>query len=502
MIWSLSCNETEPINICYICRVSIACSGFLHSPKFVQIVDFADQWQKIGYNLYIVKIATLAIGAIFFLIVISGLFYLSTPRIVEIMPANGASDVPGSTSIRVRFSRMMDVSSVTARLEITPLPAGQIAWENNTLVFTPQKPWRSGTVVQVRIGSGAKALHFPQLTLLRQKRWSFKIGSPKILYLYPLESAASLYAFNPITGAKQNLSQTIGEVLDYSVSQNGALIVITVRTENGSAIYTMSGIGGKPTLLRNFENRQVNSAVLSPSQEYLAYEMTDLTQAQAATHIWLLNIADSSAKEPIKLPVLEGQAQYPLWSSNNILAYYDRSAQAYRFYDPTIKEEIASVACQTGEQGSWAADGQSFVFAEILMPTDSAIPTSHLLRYFPTQNKIDDLSQTSNTEDASPQFSPDGHYLVFGRKFLDSLQWTPGRQIWVMDVTTLKTRVLEQEAQFNHYDFAWSPAGDQIAYMRFNQVNPTSSPEIWLIQSDGSQNQQLVSGGYNPQWIP
>lgn len=418
------------------------------------------------------------------------------------MPADGAGDIPGSTSIRVRFSRVMDISSVNTHLAITPLPAGEIAWENNTLIFTPQKPWRSGTLVQVRLGSGAKALHFPQLTLLRQKQWSFKIGSPKILYLYPLEGPASLYALNPITGLKQNLSQTLGEVFDYSVSPNGAMIVITVRTKSGSALYIKSGIEGQTSISRTFENRQVNSAVLSPSQEYLAYEMTDLTQTQAATHIWLLNLADTSAIEPIQLPDSGGQAQYPLWSSKNILAYYDRTDQVYRFYDPQLREELASVACQTGEKGAWAPDGQSFVFAEILMPTESAIPTSHLFRYFLAQNKIVDLSQTTNSEDALPRFSPDGNYLVFGRKFLDSLQWTPGRQIWVMDVNTLQSHVLLQEAQYNHYDFAWSPASDQIAYMRFNQVNPTSSPEIWLIQNDGSQNQQLVSGGYNPQWIP
>ncbi|MGB9592414.1 MAG: Ig-like domain-containing protein, partial [Candidatus Kryptoniota bacterium] len=205
------------------------------------------------------KKAIFPIGVILFLFIIGGLFYLATPRIVEITPADGASDIPGSTSIRVRFSRMMDVSSVTTRLEINPLPAGQIVWENNTLIFTPQKPWRSGTLVQVRLGSGAKAIHFPQLSLLRPKQWSFKIGSPKILYLYPSESPASLYVYNPITGAKQNLSQAIGEVLDYSVSPNGAMIVIAVGTENGSAIYTMLGIEGKPSLLRSFENRQVNS---------------------------------------------------------------------------------------------------------------------------------------------------------------------------------------------------------------------------------------------------
>lgn len=457
---------------------------------------------KIGYNLYNVKKTVYAFGVIILLFILGGLVYLSTPRIVEITPADGATNVAGSTSIRLRFTRQMDAASVTARLELSPPQTGQISWENNTLIFTPLRPWRSGTMVRVSLASGARALRFPQLALLHGVQWSFTIGSPKLLYLYPIEGRASLYALDLLTGKKQNISQALGEVLDFSVSPNGAAILMAIRTEKGSAIYLLPGVDGKPSLLRSFENSQVASPVLSPSQNYLAYALTDLSKAQPDTHIWLLNTKDEPGADPVQLPDSGGPAQYPLWSSGDILAYYDRAGQTYRFYDPQSQAEVATVACQTGEKGSWSPDGQSFVFAEILMPTDSAIPTSHLFRYILNQHKIVDLSQANNTEDASPQFSPDGKNLIFGRKFLDPLQWTPGRQIWIMDVTSLKPQPLLQEAQFNHYDFAWSPAGDQLAYMRFNQSNPINSPEIWVIQSDGSQNHQLISGGYSPQWIP
>ncbi len=464
--------------------------------------SFGGDFAKIGYNLYNVKKAVYSIGVIVLLIILGGLIYLSLPRIVEVTPADSAANVAGSTSIRVRFSRQMDAASVTSRLDISPLQTGQISWENNTLIFTPLRPWPSGTLVQVRLASGARAFHFPQFTLLHDKQWSFTIGSPKLLYLYPIEGPASLYVLDLLTGKKQNITRTLGEVLDFSVSPNGATIVIAIRTEKGSAIYLIPGIDGKPSLLRTFENGQVTSPILSPSQNYLAYALTDLNKPQPDTHIWLLNVKDGFNVAPVQLPDSGGPVQYPLWSSGDILAYYDRASQTYRFYDPQTKTEIAKVACQTGEKGSWSTDGQSFVFAEILMPTDNAIPTSHLLRYTLNSHKIVDLSQANNTEDASPQYSPDGKYLVFGRKFLDPLQWTPGRQIWIMDVTTLKSKPLLQEAQFNHYDFAWSPAGDQLAYMRFNQGNPISTPEIWVIQSDGNQDRQWISGGYSPQWIP
>jgi Tol biopolymer transport system component len=105
-------------------------------------------------------------------------------------------------------------------------------------------------------------------------------------------------------------------------------------------------------------------------------------------------------------------------------------------------------------------------------------------------------------EDANPVFSPDGANLAFGRKYLDIARWTPGRQLWLMHADGAEARPLTDEANFNHYDFAWNPTGDQLAYVRFNKDTLTEPPEIWLINADGSNATQLITGGYSPQWVP
>jgi Tol biopolymer transport system component len=61
---------------------------------------------------------------------------------------------------------------------------------------------------------------------------------------------------------------------------------------------------------------------------------------------------------------------------------------------------------------------------------------------------------------------------------------------------------LSNAPYFNHSNFAWSPDSQQIAYLRFNQDNPTAPPEIWIMNIDGMNPIQLVIGGYAPQWIP
>jgi Tol biopolymer transport system component len=91
---------------------------------------------------------------------------------------------------------------------------------------------------------------------------------------------------------------------------------------------------------------------------------------------------------------------------------------------------------------------------------------------------------------------------VLARKYLDAARWTPGRQIWLMSPDGKEFQALTNAPYFNHSSFAWSPDGQQLAYLRFNQEKLTDPPELWLMNADGSQPIQLVIGGYAPQWIP
>jgi Tol biopolymer transport system component len=61
---------------------------------------------------------------------------------------------------------------------------------------------------------------------------------------------------------------------------------------------------------------------------------------------------------------------------------------------------------------------------------------------------------------------------------------------------------ITDEADFNHYDLAWSRDGQRLAYVRFDESKPFNPPELWIINADGSSALQLVIGGYSPIWIP
>lgn len=462
----------------------------------------------------------LLVVALFLVILLAagGIAYtLASPRLVGVAPPPGATDVPAGASLRLTFSRSMLAASVQERLDMQPGASGQFSWEENTLVFTPDQPWPSGTKIYLRLAPGSRAAGWPSLAINQEQSWSMTVENPLLAYLYPFEGLASLYTIDPKTGTIQQIAETSGEVMDFSVSPNGSTIFISVRLgEGNSLIQKLNRLTGEIVTLLECTQALCRYPQASPQGDFLAYERTDLAQyaRPAYPQVWLLPLTEStSATTPEPAPFLAGdphhQSQQPAWSSNSLLAFYDSDMKAFVFFNP-LNQETRRAPSQTGLPGDWDASGDYFVFPEILTSISNPnlnanlkpIPYSHLLRYYVPDGSFLDLTQLDNLEDTLPVFSPDGKKLAFARKYLNQDQWTPGRQLWLMNMDGSNARPLTREPSYNHYDFAWDPLGDQLAYARFDQTTMTEPPELWLVNVDSTLARLLVNGGYAPQWIP
>jgi Tol biopolymer transport system component len=192
-----------------------------------------------------------------------------------------------------------------------------------------------------------------------------------------------------------------------------------------------------------------------------------------------------------------------------LLAYYDADLTAFVLLNIQTGESTR-LPNQTGLGGAWDPAGERFIMADIFLnpvstasdPSVEPLQSSRLILYDRVTGRSDDLSGADDLEDTSPVFSPDGSWLAFARKYLDLTRWTPGRQLWVMKVDGSSARALTQDPQYNHYDIAWSPTGQHLAYVRFNQTLMTEPPEVWVINLDGNRAERQVVGGYSPQWLP
>jgi Tol biopolymer transport system component len=163
------------------------------------------------------------------------------------------------------------------------------------------------------------------------------------------------------------------------------------------------------------------------------------------------------------------------------------------------------LANQTGQPGDWIPGGEYYLAPEIFYyraPNNTERGSSHLIRYSATKSQVQDLSNSMDVEDAEAVYSPDGDSIAFARKFLDEAHWSLGRQLWTMKSDASDAHAITDEADYNHYDLAWSRDGLKLAYVRFDETKPANPPELWMVNADGSNALQLVIGGYSPVWIP
>ncbi len=417
------------------------------------------------------------------------------PQVGDVFPPEDAVAIPGAAPLQISFSQAMNAQSVAANLRTVPERSGAFAWQANQLTFTPDQSWPSGQTVSVTLTTGARSIL--GLPLRESSSWRFEVAPTLLAYLWPAGDPADIYVLDPRGAEIIQLTRSEFGVLDFSITADSLAIYFSAWNEQGGAdLWRLDLITRSTELLLPCGGDLCNNIQVSP-QGRLAYENTTLGQIL----FWELENEAGS---------LMGGGVRPSWSSAGLLAFYDALGQAHTFRD-VESGEIWTFANQTGEPGTWDPRGAFFVATEILPGLSVADPPAgHLLRFQIATQFVTDLSRSSMTspaetdtvEDTSPSFSPDGNWIAFARKYLDLDRWTPGRQLWLMTPEGAEAHPITEAPNHNHSAFAWHPNQDQIAYLRADQTNTTSPPEIWLVQVDGSNPIRLIIGGYSPQWIP
>ncbi|MFN2197234.1 MAG: Ig-like domain-containing protein [Anaerolineales bacterium] len=420
--------------------------------------------------------------------------------------STGQIKVPAGAPLRVTFSQPMQPSSVEAHLTINPPVQGEYAWEETTLTFLPDQPWPAGATVTITLASGARANGGLRLPLLRGASLTFTVSNPQILYLYPTSGPADLYLLAPESGLPERLTTIQGGILSYSATGDGRQIYFAAR--NGQ-IYQLDRLTQEINLAVPCPAADCSDPQVSPDGGYLAYVRIPAGEEgpRSYPHVWLQPLPDGEAQlaDPGAI-----STRLPGWSSQGWLAYYDEIAQQYRMVNPTNGSRQA-FDNQTGEAGTWSADGFSFIAPEIFLIPNAYLgstgslepmPTSHLLRYELESGQSQDLTGEDTLEDTSPASSPGGQKIAFARKYLDPARWTPGRQLWIMQADGTQGQALTDDPFHNHSSIRWKPDSSQLLFVRSNQTDLSEPLEIWQINADGSQPIRLVIGGFAPQWIP
>lgn len=430
----------------------------------------------------------------------------AAPRVTDFGPTPDSPHVSSRSTLRLTFSRPMDRVSVETRFETAPPMPGSFEWQGNSMTFTPLSAWPPGSDVRVTLHPGARSTAF--LPILSSLEWSFPVGRARLAYLWPSGAAAELYLHDLDQEQGLQATQTEAGVIDYAVS--GSSIVYSALRHNGASELRLLDLstGQDRQILECPAETRCQAPVMSPDGQTVAYEQFSWEYSESGQRvpglgeIRLLELGAEAI--PTTIPSSEQSLSSPTWSPTGLLAFYNGSMDAITVLAPDQRQPLNIIPNGLGLLGSWSPDGQYLVVPEIVFPAEGGSEQvdffSHLYRLEAGSSTVTDLS-SGMVEDASPIYSPDGNWIAFARKHLDS-RWTPGRQLWLMRSNGSQARALTDDPDFNHSSIDWSPDSMMLAYMRLSQADINLAPEIWITDLDEGAQRQLAVGGYLPRWMP
>ncbi len=431
------------------------------------------------------------------------------PRIVGVTPEGGGAS--SKSPIIITFSHTMDRASVESRLQIDPRVTGEFSGSGNVVRFTPRTEWPSATM-RVALASGAKTDR--GLPLLFRRAWEFTISGPRVAFLLRTNDVANVWAV-PLAGGEltQMTNETAG-VHEFAVSADGMQIVYSaLRADGGADLRRVDRDGNNADDVLLCQGALCAAPAFSPDGKLLAFERYPLSSGgQEQPRVEVLDFTTGQTLNPA--PDATHVTRLPGFAPDGRLGYVDATLQAIAVYD-FAAQFTTLIPDSSGDMGTWSPDSLYIVYPEIVFPPE---PTpdpnstsqpehtdrffSHLQRVTVATNAVQNLSGDTLVEDGSPAYSPDGGWIAFGRKALAQDQWTPGRQLWLMRADGSDAHPLTDDSFYNHSAFVWSPDGASIVFMRFDVTDPSSPPEIWMIDKDGANARKLVSAAYLPEWLP
>jgi len=446
------------------------------------------------YQIILLLAAGAAVG-------LSAAFLLLSPRVIAVSP--DADRRTGSfAAIEIRFSVPMGSDCTATHFSVEPAVEGALAIQGDTLRFSPRDPWPSGVTVRASIQPGACSER--GLPLLAGRTWSFAPSLVRIAYIPTGESGGRLMVVAIDGGDAVELAQSPSPIQNFDVSPRGDFAVLSTGLTNGPGKLWITPLDGQSAeLLLDCGADSCRDPAVSPDSTLVAYVRERVaTDTAHAPFVELLTIAGGRVRMVSPAGHAAGN---PIWSAQGWLSYYDETRLV------TVVDDLAggqtAVPNIAGTSWAWLPDGSGVIFPEILIEDESESETtsprifSHLIRVDLKTNERKDLSGTDLLEDGSPAVSPDGRWLAFSRNFFDN-RWTPGRQLWIMDLEDFSVRQITRTPDYSHTSIHWSRDGLRIVFMLFHETVPDDPPEIWCLNADGSDPRRLAVGGFLPQWLP
>jgi hypothetical protein len=438
-----------------------------------------------------------------------------------------------STShIVIQFSESMNRGTVPARLRVVQIPpekAGQSVgqdealatiegastWNGTTYTFRPSTALLPGATYQVMLEPGAVSETGREV--LDEYRYSFTVRAPRVAFLAPADSAPNnIWVADPadLSSARQITFSPSG-IYDYGVSPDGTKIAFSERNTSTDTldIKVVDLETGAVEQVTNCADAACKTPVWRPDGQVIAYERVDYNSelggqvGASPTRIWLIDLSARPASTRPLFPDSQMLGFGLRWSRDGSrVSIYDYNSQGILVYDFTT-QATTLVPSQYGNPGELSPDGTQIIFPEVLLANNEA--RSYLQLVDLENSQITPLSNLNDPiDDDTAAWSPDGSFLVIGRRYLDNERFTRGKQLYKMNLADGSTEPLVVDPRYQNGFFSLDPTGAQLLIQRFPDPvamnDPTAGvrPEIWALDLQTKDLVRVAENAFLARWVP
>ena len=411
-----------------------------------------------------------------------------------LVPADGATDVSTTTHVSVRFDQPV-VTDPSPTITLQPAVDGTLRWHDNTLTLTPSTPLQASTTYTVTVPAGAPG---PSgRTLQEPLTWHFRTASPRILFLsWDEEERQQLFSTTPQATSTTRLTESEHGVAGYTVSPRGQTIVyVAKRAGGGTDLWALGRDGEDKGQLLNCAPEQCRNPVWAPDGRRLLYERWPVPSSAQAPRLWWL---DTETGDTLRL--FKDDEKYGLRASFSAdgrwLAYVAPLAEEVHILNLDTADSVL-VPTSTTETPVWAPHENTLITSGVQVRGERF--SIHLYRVSVPEAIMHNLSGDTETDDGAPSWSPDGSWIAFGRKVPRA---PVGRQIWLMRPDGSERTPLTNDQESNFSRPLWSPDGTTLLSQRFRIPDPEAEPGIWTLDIASGRLREIVTPGFQPQWLP
>jgi len=205
---------------------------------------------------------------------------------------------------------------------------------------------------------------------------------------------------------------------------------------------------------------------------------------ESGGHIYVVNSDGSHLK---RVSRNEGDNRDPAWSPDRKIVFTSVSDVCLVESDGWHQEKLTTVSGWRCYRPLFSADGSKTVFLIMdYWPPREYYCDIYLM--YSDGSYLKNLTEKSGPRDFDPAWSPDGRKIAFASR--PDYYW----EIYVMNWDGTSPRRLTYGGGHNRFPM-WSPDGTKILYTSCYWEGWDQFCDVWVINSDGTDQRALTSGG-------